>query len=167
MLMIIIVFFRKHESNSWIFLFILKKDSSNSMCTMANDVVSTTWLTNVSLLGQVIRYWWWPCVIEFVGWLLMPEDWAVHFLTCPLIPCPLCACLCVNQRSLNYRKSKEGSIFMSRWIRRDLLCCHTRYGQSWRLLWLNKKGISGKSTELKDFVHLIKSGKKLIIASST
>lgn len=25
MLMIIIVFFRKHESNSWIFLFILKK----------------------------------------------------------------------------------------------------------------------------------------------
>lgn len=44
MLMIIIVFFRKHESNSWIFLFILKKDSSNSMCTMANDVVSTTWL---------------------------------------------------------------------------------------------------------------------------
>jgi hypothetical protein len=148
MLMIIIVFFRKHESNSWIFLFILKKDSSNSMCTMANDVVSTTWLdqcvpvrTGDPVLVMTLCYWVCRLIIHARGL-------SCSFLNMPLNSMPIMCLSVCEPAKFELQEIKRGEYFHVSMVTQGL---------SWRLLWLNKKGVCGKSTELKDFVHLIKA----------
>lgn len=68
------------------------------------------------------------------GLIIDARGLSCSFLNMPFNSTPtMCLSVC-EPAKFELQEIKRGSIFMSRWLRRDLLCRHIRYGQRWRLL---------------------------------